>query len=150
MKRILLIVTILFSMFCDGQNLSTYEKPPVFKECDSIAIEQLKSCFNFTLNTFLFENFKVPAKVNEESYKGDIKVLFEVNNTGKFRIIYIDAVYDELKRESHRVFDLLPEIKPATYNGNPTFVQYILQESPSSECHRESCLAIFHHHHRTG
>ena len=129
MKRILLIVTILFSMFCDGQNLSTYEKPPVFKECDSIAIEQLKSCFNFTLNTFLFENFKVPAKVNEESYKGDIKVLFEVNNTGKFRIIYIDAVYDELKRESHRVFDLLPEIKPATYNGNPTFVQYSLDIS---------------------
>lgn len=111
-------------MFCHGQNISTYEKPPVFKECDSIAVNQLKSCFNYTLNKFIFENYKVPSILDEESFKGDVKVLFEVNKDGDFKVIYIDAIYDELKQEGHRVFKSLPKIQPATYNGKPTFIQY--------------------------
>ena len=111
-------------MFCNGQNISTYEKPPVFKECDSIAVNQLKSCFNYTLNKFIFENYKVPSILDEESFKGDVKVLFEVNKDGDFKVIYIDAIYDELKQEGHRVFKSLPKIQPATYNGKPTFIQY--------------------------
>lgn len=124
MKRFLLFVSIFLSMFCNGQNISTYEKPPVFKECDSIAVNQLKSCFNYTLNKFIFENYKVPSILDEESFKGDVKVLFEVNKDGDFKVIYIDAIYDELKQEGHRVFKLLPKIQPATYNGKPTFIQY--------------------------
>ena len=111
-------------MFCNGQNISTYEKPPVFKECDSIAVNQLKSCFNYTLNKFIFENYKVPSILDEESFKGDVKVLFEVNKDGDFKVIYIDAIYDELKQEGHRVFKSLPKIQPATYNGKTTFIQY--------------------------
>ncbi|WP_411894298.1 gliding motility protein RemB [Winogradskyella sp. A2] len=129
MKRILPFVAIFISLFCDGQNLSTYEKPPVFKDCDSVAINQLKPCFNFTLNKFIYENFEVPEIVEEESYKGDVQVLFEVNRKGEFRVIYLDAIYEELKKEARRVFNLLPEIKPATYNGNPTFVQYSIEIS---------------------
>lgn len=124
MKRFLLFVSIFLSMFCNGQNISTYEKPPVFKECDSIAVNQLKSCFNYTLNKFIFENYKVPSILDEESFKGDVKVLFEVNKDGDFKVIYIDAIYDELKQEGHRVFKSLPKIQPATYNGKPTFIQY--------------------------
>ena len=124
MKRFLLFVSIFLSMFCNGQNISTYEKPPAFKECDSIAVNQLKSCFNYTLNKFIFENYKVPSILDEESFKGDVKVLFEVNKDGDFKVIYIDAIYDELKQEGHRVFKSLPKIQPATYNGKPTFIQY--------------------------
>lgn len=124
MKRFLLFVSIFLSMFCNGQNISTYEKPPVFKECDSIAVNQLKSCFNYTLNKFIFENYKVPSILDEESFKGDVKVLFEVNKDGDFKVIYIDAIYDELKQEGHRVFKSLPKIQPATYNGKTTFIQY--------------------------
>ncbi|WP_431157415.1 gliding motility protein RemB [Winogradskyella poriferorum] len=138
MKRFLLIVTLLVSVFCGAQNLSIYEKPPVFKECDSLPVEQLKSCFKFTLNAFIFENFEVPNIVDQENYQGDIKVLFEVNKEGEFKVIYADAFYDELKSESNRVFSLLPKIKPATYNGNATFVQYSIDipiplEKPSEE-----------------
>jgi hypothetical protein len=129
MKRILPFVAIFISLFCDGQNLSTYEKPPVFKDCDSVAVNQLKPCFNFTLNKFIFENFELPTIVEEESYKGDVQVLFEVSKEGEFRVIYLDAIYEELKKEARRVFDLLPKIKPATYNGNPTFVQYSIEIS---------------------
>ncbi|WP_299098698.1 gliding motility protein RemB [uncultured Winogradskyella sp.] len=126
MKRIVLFVFLFVYSLGYAQNLSSYEKPPVFKECDSMAVEQLKSCFNFTLNSFIYENFKVPQIVTDESYNGNVQLLFEVTNTGKFKIIYADAIYDELKTESKRIFNLLPEIEPATYNGNPTFTQYSL------------------------
>lgn len=107
-----------------AQNVLTYEKPPMFSACDSEVVAQLKSCFNFTLNTHIYENFKVPQIVEDESYEGDIQLLFEVNNKGEFKIIYSDAIYEELITESKRVFDALPKIQPATYNGKPTFVQY--------------------------
>ena len=124
MKRIVLFAFLLSTVFGYAQSNTTYEKPPVFDDCDSEVIDQLKSCFNFTLNTFIFENFKIPEIVSEESYNGDVQVLFEVNKEGEFKVIYSDAIYEELKEESIRVFDLLPKIKPATYNGKPTFVQY--------------------------
>ncbi|MFK7834239.1 MAG: gliding motility protein RemB [Winogradskyella sp.] len=124
MKRIVLFAILFITAFGYSQNIITYEKPPVFTECDTIAAEELKSCFNFTLNTFIYENFKVPEIVAEKSYQGDVQVLFEINKEGEFNVIYSDAIYDALKDESKRVFDALPKIKPATYNGKPTFVQY--------------------------
>lgn len=124
MKRIVLFAILLMTTFGYTQTIITYEKPPVFSECDSEIVDQLKSCFNYTLNTFIYENFKVPQVVADESYKGNVQVLFEVNKEGEFKVIYSDAIYEELKEESKRVFEALPKIKPATYNGNPTFVQY--------------------------
>ncbi len=125
MKQLFYLLFFLVSLTCYTQNTTnTYEKPPVFGACDSIPVDDLKSCFKFTLDTFLYENFKVPDIVNEERYSGDIQVLFEVNKEGKFQVLYIDAIYNELKDETKRVFDALPTIQPATYNGNPTFVQY--------------------------
>ena len=124
MKRIVLFVILLTTTYDYAQTLLSYEKSPVFKECNSVEVDQLKSCFNYNLNSFIYKNFKTPQIVIDESYVGDIKVLFEVNKEGEFRTLYIDAIYDELKIESKRVFDSLPKIKPATYNGIPTFVQY--------------------------
>jgi len=124
MKRIVLFVILLTTTYGYAQTLLSYEKSPVFKECDSVEVDQLKSCFNYNLNSFIYKNFKTPQVVIDESYVGDIKVLFEVNKEGEFRTLYIDAIYDELKIESKRVFDSLPKIEPATYNGVPTFVQY--------------------------
>ncbi|WP_179349153.1 gliding motility protein RemB [Winogradskyella pacifica] len=124
MKRIVLFAILLTTTFGYTQTLLTYEKSPVFQQCDSVAVDQLKSCFNFTLNTFIYENFEIPQIVSDESYVGDVKILFEVSKEGEFKAIYTDAIYEELKTESKRVFDLLPKIQPATYNGNPTFVQY--------------------------
>ncbi len=124
MKRILLLTMLLMSSVGFTQIMSTYEKPPVFKECESEIINDIKSCFNYTLNNFIYENFNVPEVAEKESYNGAIQVLFEVDKEGIFKVIYADAIYEELTQESKRVFKLLPKIQPATYNGNPTFVQY--------------------------
>jgi hypothetical protein len=125
--RYFLVVALVLAYFSGkAQNLATYEKPPIFNECQNEAFDNLKPCFNFTLNNFVFNNFKIPQVVAEESYVGNLDVLFEINKQGDFKVIYVDAAYDELKEEAKRVFSLLPKVTPASYNGKPTFVQYSL------------------------
>ena len=126
MKRIIRIAIMFLSSLGFTQTLSSYEKPPVFDECKSEAVDQIKTCFNYTLNSFIYNNFKVPQIVIDEAYVGAVQVLFEVNKEGEFKVIYTDGIYEDLKTESKRIFGLLPKIEPATYNGNPTFVQYSL------------------------
>ncbi|RLD23790.1 MAG: gliding motility protein RemB, partial [Bacteroidetes bacterium] len=53
-------------------------------------------------------------------------IFFEVDREGNFKILYVDAVYTELKEEIRRVFKQFPQITPATYNGKPTYVQYTI------------------------
>ena len=129
MKRISIAVFLLLASFLSAQTYTTYEKPPVFEDCKDKASEQLKPCFNLTLQNFIYDNFKLPTVVAEKSYNGEVQVLFEVDNKGSFSIVYVDAIYEALKDEVKRVFSLLPNVEPATYNGNPTFVQYSIDIS---------------------
>ena len=76
-KLFLLIILIGIQLNLSAQDLTNYEKPPVFPECDSIQIQQTKLCFNNKLYQFIFTNFKIPQKVIDENYKGDVVVLFE-------------------------------------------------------------------------
>ena len=103
-----------------------YEKYPVFEECGNTEVEALENCFKYTLQQFIFENFKVPEIVFSENYKGNVNVLFEVTKEGKFKVLYVDGIYDELKQEARRVFESLPDVEPATYNGAPAYVQFTL------------------------
>ncbi|HEX9825082.1 MAG TPA: gliding motility protein RemB, partial [Flavobacteriaceae bacterium] len=126
MKKFFLILVVFSNSFAFSQNVETYEKSPVFPECDSQPIENLKACFNNKLNQYIFENFNVPKIVNDDNYNGDIKILFEVDKEGTVQVIYIDATYEELKTETKRVFESLPKITPGTYNGRPIYFQYSL------------------------
>ena len=126
MKKFILILLVFSYYFVFPQNIETYEKPPVFPECESQSIDNLKTCFNKKLNQYVFENFIVPQIVNDDNYVGDVKILFEVDDEGLIKVIYVDAIYDELKTETQRVFKTLPKIKPGTYNGRPIYFQYSL------------------------
>ncbi len=124
MKSLFLFI-LLFSQFTlFAQNIKNYEKPPIFPECELQPIADLMACFNNNINQFIFENFKLPQVVNDKNYKGDVKVLFEVDKEGKINVLYVEAIYDELKNETRRVFGELPQVQPSTYNGKPAFVQY--------------------------
>ncbi|MEO6348877.1 MAG: gliding motility protein RemB, partial [Aquaticitalea sp.] len=126
MKNFFLFVFICFYITGFSQNIGTYDKPPVFPDCESQPIENLKSCFNNKINQYIFENFKVAQIVVDEGYKGDVTVLFEVDKEGSIKLMYVEAVYEQLKEETQRVFNGLPKVEPATYNGNPTYIQYSL------------------------
>ena len=127
MKHYLIFFALTFSVITYAQISSAqYEKYPVFQECGNEDVNDMENCFKSTLQQFIFQNFKVPEIVFSENYKGNVTVLFEVTKTGEFKVLYVDGIYDELKTEARRVFETLPKIEPATYNGSPAYVQFTL------------------------
>lgn len=127
MKNSASFLILLLSVFAYSQsNPSGFEKYPVFSECSEKSIDDIENCFNNTLQQFVYSNFKTPEIVTSESYTGTISIFFEINKEGAFKVLYVDATYNELKDEAKRVFGLLPEIEPATYNGNPSYAQFTM------------------------
>ncbi|CAM4210731.1 gliding motility protein RemB [Gillisia hiemivivida] len=119
----LLLCFISYNAFSqDG--FSEFETYPSFSECSEIDFSGEEACFKNTLMKMVTANFQLPSKVSEENYKGEAIVLFEVTKEGKFKVLYIDAIYSELKEEIQRVFEELPTISPATYNGKPAYAQF--------------------------
>ena len=100
------------------------ERFPRFPECATVQHEQEEECFTNTLKSIVLQNLKVPEVVQKEAYEGEIVVLFEVTREGKFSPIYVDAVYPELKTELNRLFEQLPVVEPATYQGRPISIQF--------------------------
>ncbi|MDR6966522.1 hypothetical protein J2X31_000515 [Flavobacterium arsenatis] len=100
------------------------EKFPVFPSCENLDNKELENCFYSQLEDFVFNNFQVPDNLKQNNYKGTVRLLFEVDTTGTFKVQYVDAIYPELVKESKRVFGMLPKIKPPTFNGNPTYSRY--------------------------
>ncbi|WP_452226650.1 energy transducer TonB [Lacinutrix cladophorae] len=121
-KFILLLLLLPYVTF--SQEDSFFEKPPVFPNCEASEIENLQNCFDANVLNHIYNTFKTPENVSEEKYSGEVVVLFEVDKEGAFKVVYVDAMYEELKKEATRVFEALPKIKPGTYNGKPTFKQY--------------------------
>lgn len=125
MKYLACLLFLLFSFPLFSQDRVTdLETYPVFPECEPASFANEEACFKNKISQFVIENFRLPEKVKAENYAGEMAVLFEVTREGVFQIVYIDAVYPELKEEIRRVFDDLPKIKPATFNGNATFSQF--------------------------
>ncbi|MEZ4777807.1 MAG: gliding motility protein RemB [Flavobacteriaceae bacterium] len=108
------------------ENQDSLEKYPIFSNCESVSILDLKACFDTTVQDLVFSNIVVPSIVSEENFKGLISVFFEVDTEGKFKVLYVDAVYKELKEEVVRVFEAFPQITPATYNGKPSYAQFTM------------------------
>jgi len=100
------------------------EQFPVFPKCENLQSKELEKCFYNEVQDFVFQNFVVPENLVQNNFKGNVKVLFEVDKNGVFKVIYVNAVDDTLILETKRVFAKFPKINPATYNGNPTFAQY--------------------------
>jgi hypothetical protein len=104
----------------------TTEQFPVFPNCENLESKKLENCFYKEVQDFVFQNFEVPENLKETNYKGEVKVLFEVDANGVFKVIYVNASNDALSEEAKRVFGKFPQIKPSTYNGKPTYSKYTI------------------------
>src|SRR5690554_5420957 len=97
MKRI--IIMCFFFTAVLGRAQVTYgdlAKYPVFPECQETEHAEREYCFNRTLQTFIYSNFEMPEDVVEKNFKGKINVLFEVDNSGVFKVIYVDGAFEVL------------------------------------------------------
>jgi hypothetical protein len=92
MKQFVVLLLLLVQYTVQAQ-VALYEKPPVFSNCDSLDIQALKSCFDKNVMEHIFNTFNVPQNVKDSNYKGDVVVLFEVDTTGQFRVMYVDAMF---------------------------------------------------------
>jgi hypothetical protein len=124
MKRFSALIIFLLQTVIYSQNNIHNEKPPVFVNCENLEFNEQQTCFESEVRQSIYNNLKIPQRIIDVNYKGEVSVIFEVNAEGQFKVIYTDAMYDELKEEMKRVFKLFPNIKPGTYNGKPTFKQY--------------------------
>ncbi len=124
----------LFSLFCFSQVTNSIkvnssfpsEEFPIFPTCESSKSKALEKCFYDKVQDLVFSNFQVPPTLRQNNYFGDVKVLFEVDKNGEFKVIYVNANNDELVKETKRLFATFPKIKPATYNGRPTYSKYTI------------------------
>ncbi len=124
-------LSVLFAFSQENNNASiqpgfTAEQFPVFQNCENLEAKKLENCFYKEVQDFVFQNFEVPEKSKQNNYKGEVKVLFEVDVNGEFKVIYVNAANDELSEEAKRVFGKFPKIKPSTYNGKPTYSKYTI------------------------
>ncbi|MFE3846477.1 energy transducer TonB [Flavobacterium sp. LB3P45] len=133
MKKGLSTVFLLFySFFIYSQEVNnsslqsdpSAERFPVFSNCENLQSTELKNCFYNKVLDFIFQNFEVPENLKQANYQGNVKVLFEVDSNGSFKVIYTDAVDESLINETKRVFAKFPKIKPSTYNGKATYSKY--------------------------
>ena len=104
----------------------TAEQFPVFPNCENFVSKQLENCFYKEVQDFVYQNFEIPENLKQTNYKGEVKVLFEVDANGSFKVIYVNAVNDDLVKEAKRVFSKFPKIKPSTYNGVATYSKYTI------------------------
>ncbi|WPR71791.1 gliding motility protein RemB [Flavobacterium sp. NG2] len=100
------------------------ERFPVFDSCKSLDNIELENCFYSEVQDFISQNFIVPEHLKKIDFKGEIKMLFEVNSSGVFKVIYVNAIDEELIKETKRVFGQFPKIQPSTYNGKPTYAKF--------------------------
>ena len=126
MKNFLLFSFVFLGYFSFAQPNSR-EQFPLFPECDASMANQQETCFYNTLQNYIFNNYKVADEVKSANFKGTVIALFEVDTTGTFKVLYIDAPYESLKSETKRVFASLPKIKPATYSGRATYSKFTLK-----------------------
>ena len=128
MKKVLPFILLLLTGLTNAQvTQKASEKFPSFPSCENLQFQALETCFYDQVQDFVYNNFKMPENLKQNNFKGNIIVLFEVADTGKFKVIYIDALDDALVVESKRVFEKMPKINPATYNGTPTYARYTIK-----------------------
>lgn len=114
------IFLLLFSFIAKAQSeLETY---PIFQECQND--KNQNDCFRKQLINHLSKNYAHPE--NSEIIDGKAQVLFEVDTIGKFNVIYINAQTGDIKSNIQKSFDQLPQIKPATYNGEPRYIRFTI------------------------
>lgn len=123
MKYKIIFFLLLFAQISLAQQINN-EEFPEFKKCEINQELSKKDCFYYYLQQHILSNFKIPESAN--TYNGKVYALFEVDTIGKFKILYTEAYSDDLKNETKRVFDLLENVKPATYQGRKTYAKYTI------------------------
>lgn len=127
MKKLVFVLVLLISTLVQAQVLQDMEQAPKFASCQELQRQALEQCFTNEVQDLVYKTFKVPIDLATKQYKGTVIVLFEVTETGTFKVIFVDANEASLVEETKRVFGEFPKISPATYSSKPTYAKFTLK-----------------------
>ncbi len=101
------------------------EDVPVYPGCKG-SKEELKECFSKKVQAHFNRKFDgdLPNELGLSQGKKIIIVGFKVSKTGSITDVYIRAPHPRLKKETMRIMELLPKIKPGRQRGKPVGVKY--------------------------
>jgi hypothetical protein len=123
MKFLFTFLILLFFNLISAQ--SDMERFPVFDGCKEKASDQLEDCFYARLYVQLKDSYRHPVK--KDSIKNQsVTIRFEVDREGKFVLIRTDALKASVKEGMIKAFENLPQVEAPTFNGAPTYMQFIL------------------------
>ena len=124
MKHFLISLALFVHFITYAQVDNNHEKYPVFPVCEEVVIDDLAICFKEQVQHEFRNNFVMPEIIQKDEYTGNMNVLFEVTEEGNFKVIFVDATYAELKKETDNSFSKFPKIKSGTFNGRNVYTQY--------------------------
>jgi hypothetical protein len=123
MKFLYTVLFLTFSNLLIAQ--SDIESFPAFEECKEKPNDQLEDCFYKSLYTKLKDAYHHPIK-NDSTLNQSVTIRFEIDREGKFILIRADALKAAVKTEMTKAFENLPNVQAPTFNGTPTYMQFVL------------------------
>lgn len=130
-----------FLLLTSISGYSQMEKYPVFAACDSLVISELQTCFRNQLKNAVIAEIKIPENLKKDQYKATVNIVFLVDASGNFKVIYVNSPYKELREEVERVFAALPAITPAKYNNHSIEMQFVFPLRIPLEDNKEEVIA---------
>ncbi|MDC9723469.1 MAG: M56 family metallopeptidase [Urechidicola sp.] len=99
---------------------------PIFPGCEDS--DNLKDCFNKSMQQFVADNFDIETSKNLglEAGRQKIYIQFKILKTGDIEILGARAPHKDLEVEARRVINSLPKMIPGEQDGKPVNVIYML------------------------
>jgi len=122
LRVIVCLICCLSGKYAIGQS----QKFPVYLGCESVASDELEACFNSSVKNDVLARFKTPEVMVSDNFKGTVNVLFFVDRNGNFTVAHVNSPYRELEETITAVFNDLPSLVPAHYNGHAVEMSFSL------------------------
>lgn len=124
-KKLLILILICLStlsLSCEQKNtgyiqFDDVENSPVLSNCNNLSQERTKQCFIVGINELIRINFNSDFVSNDVSATQKINVTFIVEKNGGLSNIGVNSSNKNIKDEITRILKNIPEMKPASQNG---------------------------------
>ncbi|GGF74905.1 M56 family metallopeptidase [Wenyingzhuangia marina] len=112
-------------MLIEGVPFAAVQNPAVFPGCEDA--EDLKKCFSDKVSKYISQNFDI-GLAEELGLTGVQRMagMFKVDVNGNVTDIKVRSVNPDLKEEFERVLESLPQMEPATHDGEKVSMLFSL------------------------
>ena len=119
-KKLFLVFLLLQTILSYGQ----IEVYPLYKGCENVEKTQLEKCFLEKVSDDFYSNFSLSSDTPME--QKNFYVVFIATKNGDFEVIHVSSTNSKVNNEVERVFSILSNFEPATYNGHEIDKQFII------------------------